>query len=83
MQSMQQGVQGVGVQSVVWRSSERELGEQSGRGGQARGGRAVSCALELVLLGHGHERFDGLVRIVGLDGLFDLGLDGKPLVSLS
>ena len=52
-------------------------------GGQARGGRTVSGALELVLLGHGHELFDGLVRVVGLDGLFDLGLDGKPLVSLS
>jgi len=32
-----------------------------------------------VLLGHGHERLDGLVRVVGPDGLFDLGPDGKLL----
>eukprot|EP00964_Phaeocystis_antarctica_P013203 scaffold7236_cov69-Phaeocystis_antarctica.AAC.1 len=34
------------------------------------------CALQLVLLGHGHER---LGRVVGPDGPFDLGRDGKLL----
>lgn len=67
--------------SVSWASRAG-----AGRPGTPHAAAAERCCapLELVtvLLDHGLKRFDGLVRVIGLNGFFDLGLDGKPLISL-